>query len=144
MAAAKNGDNVTIHYTGKLVDGTIFDSSQGKDPLPCTLGSGQVIPGFEEGILGMSVGESKTVIIPEEKAYGPYDPERIIEFPLEHVPADIKPEVGMQLQLQNEAGQPIFVQVTEITDEHVKLDGNHPLAGKELTFDIELVSINAE
>ena len=142
MTQAKNGDNVTIHYTGKLNDGTVFDSSEGRDPLPCSLGSGQVIPGFEEAIIGMEQGESKTVTIPQDKAYGPHDPEKIINFPNTHIPEDIKPEVGMQLQLQNEAGQPIVVRVIAIEDDHVKLDGNPPLAGQDLTFDLTLVAIN--
>ncbi len=143
MTQAKSGDKVTINYTGKLVDGTIFDSSEGRDPLPCTLGSGQVIPGFEEAIIGMAQGESKTVNIPQEKAYGAHDPKKIIDFPITQIPADLKPEVGQQLQLQNQEGQPLIVRITEITEENVILDANPPLAGKDLIFDIELVSINA-
>lgn len=142
MSQAKNGDKVAVHYTGKLSDGTIFDSSSGREPLSFTLGSGQVIPGFEEAALGMQAGESKTVTIPEEKAYGSYDAEKIINFPADRIPQDVQPEVGMQLQLQGQDGQPIIVRVTEITEEHVKLDANPPLAGKDLTFDIELVTIN--
>lgn len=142
MSQAKNGDQVAVHYTGKLSDGTIFDSSSGREPLSFTLGSGQVIPGFEEAALGMQAGESKTVTIPEEKAYGSYDAEKVINFPADRIPQDVQPEVGMQLQLQGQDGQPIIVRVTEITEEHVKLDANPPLAGKDLTFDIELVTIN--
>lgn len=143
MTQAKSGDTVTVHYTGKLVDGTIFDSSEGREPLPCTLGSGEIIPGFEEAIIGMTQGDIKTVTIPQDKAYGPHHPERVINIPVTQVPPDIKPEVGMQLQLQNEENQPVVVRVTEVTDEHVTLDGNAPLAGQDLVFDIELVSINA-
>jgi peptidylprolyl isomerase len=143
MTQAKNGDVVAIHYTGRLSDGTIFDTSEGGTPLSFTLGSGQVIPGFEEAALGMEEGDSKTVTIPEEKAYGSYDAEKVINFPADRIPQDIQPEVGMQLQLQGQDGQPVIVRVTEITEEHVRLDANPPLAGKELTFDLELVTINA-
>ena len=143
MTQAKNGDVVAVHFTGRLSDGTIFDTSEGSDPLSFTLGSGQVIAGFEEAALGMAEGDSKTVTIPEEKAYGSYDTEKIINFPADRMPQDIQPEVGMQLQLQGQDGQPVIVRVTEITEEHVKLDANPPLAGKELVFDIELVTINA-
>ena len=143
MTQAKNGDVVAIHYTGRLSDGTIFDTSEGGTPLSFTLGSGQVIPGFEEAALGMEAGDSKTVTIPEEKAYGSYDAEKVINFPADRIPQDIQPEVGMQLQLQGQDGQPVIVRVTEITEEHVRLDANPPLAGKELTFDLELVTINA-
>ena len=100
MTQAKNGDNVTLHYTGKLNDGTIFDSSEGKDPLPVTLGEGEVIEGFETAILGMSVGDSKTVTIPADKAYGADYDEKVIDFPADQIPEDIEPEVGMHLQLQ--------------------------------------------
>ena len=143
MTQAKNGDVVAVHFTGRLSDGTIFDTSEGSDPLSFTLGSGQVIAGFEEAALGMAEGDSKTVTIPEEKVYGSYDTEKIINFPADRMPQDIQPEVGMQLQLQGQDGQPVIVRVTEITEEHVKLDANPPLAGKELVFDIELVTINA-
>ncbi len=143
MTQAKNGDVVAIHYTGRLSDGTIFDTSEGGTPLSFTLGSGQVIPGFEEAALGMEEGDSKTVTIPEEKAYGSYDAEKVINFPADRIPQNIQPEVGMQLKLQGQDGQPVIVRVTEITEEHVRLDANPPLAGKELTFDLELVTINA-
>ena len=143
MAQAKPGDKVTIHYTGKLSDGRIFDSSEGRDPLPVTLGSGQVIVGFEEAVIGMSVGETKTVNIPHDKAYGSYDEAKVIDFPADRIPSDIEPEVGMKLQLQNQEGHPFTVLVTEITEEHIKLDANSPLAGQDLVFDIELMTINA-
>jgi peptidylprolyl isomerase len=143
MTQAKNGDVVALHYTGRLSDGTIFDTSEGGTPLSFTLGSGQVIPGFEEATLGMEEGDFKTVTIPEEKAYGSYDAEKVINFPADRIPQDIQPEVGMQLRLQGQDGQPVIVRVTEITEEHVRLDANPPLAGKELTFDLELVTINA-
>lgn len=142
MTQAKNGDNVTLHYTGKLNDGTVFDSSEGKEPLPVTLGDGEVIEGFETAILGMSVGDSKTVTIPADKAYGAYYEEKVIDFPADQIPEDIEPEVGMHLQLQSQDGQPFTVRVTEVNEEHVKLDANPPLAGQDLTFDIEIITIN--
>ncbi|MBM9513301.1 peptidylprolyl isomerase [Desulfogranum marinum] len=142
MTQAKSGDNVTIHYTGKLADGTIFDSSEGREPLPFIIGKGQVIEGFEEAVIGMKLGEAKTVTIPSEKAYGPRNEQMIINVPIDQVPPDITPEVGMQLELMNEANQPVIVRITQITEEHVSLDANPPLAGKDLTFDIELVTIS--
>ena len=141
MAAATKGDNVKIHYKGTLQDGTVFDSSEGRDPLGFTLGSGQVIPGFDEAVMGMTEGESKKVTIPVEKAYGPRNDELVMPVPLSQVPPDLNPEVGQQLQLGGPTGQPAMVQVVDITDEHIMLDANPPLAGEDLTFDIELVAI---
>ena len=142
MSQAKNGDAVKINYTGKLDDGTVFDSSEGRDPLGFTLGGGQVIPGFDEAVLGMAVGESKSVNIPADKAYGQRNEEMIIEAPRDQVPADITPEIGQQLQMGGPNGEVVVVVITEVTDTHIKLDANPPLAGKDLNFDIELVSIN--
>jgi peptidylprolyl isomerase len=139
--AAKSGDSVKIHYTGTLEDGTTFDSSAGRDPLEFTLGSGQVIAGFDEAVTGMEAGEKKTVTIPADKAYGQRNEEMVITAPREQVPPEINPEVGQQLQMAGPNNQPIIVQITEVTDEHIVLDANPPLAGKDLTFDIELVSI---
>ena len=139
---AKNGDKVTLHYTARLVDGTIFDSSLGQDPLPVDLGSGHVIAGLEEAVMGMSVGDSKTVTIPSEKAYGPYYEGKVINFPLNRIPSDTEPEVGMNLQLQSRDGQPFVVRVIEVSEEHVRIDANPPLAGQDLIFDIELMAIN--
>ena len=141
MAAAKKGDSVKIHYKGTLQDGTVFDSSEGREPLGFTLGSGQVIPGFDEAVMGMSEGESKNVTIPVSKAYGPRNDELVMPVPLNQVPPDLKPEVGQQLQMGGPNGQPIMVKVIDITDEHIMLDANPPLAGEDLTFDIELVAI---
>jgi peptidylprolyl isomerase len=141
MTAAKNGDSVQIHYTGTLEDGTTFDSSEGHDPLEFTLGSGQVIVGFEEAVTGMKAGEKKNVLIPADKAYGQRNEEMVITAPREQIPADITPEVGLQLQMAGPNNQPIVVRITEVTDEHVILDANPPLAGKDLNFDIELVAI---
>lgn len=138
---AKNGHAVTIHYTGKLSDGTIFDSSQGRDPLPFSIGSGQVIPGFEEAVIGMAVGDRKTVTIPPEKAYGERNEQLVLTVPRDQVPSDINPQVGLQLQLMNQDQQPLVAQIIEVTDDKVVIDANPPLAGRNLTFDIELVSI---
>ncbi|OKY74864.1 MAG: peptidylprolyl isomerase [Desulfobulbaceae bacterium DB1] len=141
MSAVKKGDSVRIHYTGTLQDGTVFDSSANREPLAFTLGAGQVIPGFEDAVMGMKQGESKKVTIPVEKAYGPRNEELIMPFPRNQVPPDLDPQVGQNLQLGGPNGEPIMVSVAEITDEHIILDANPPLAGKELTFDIELVAI---
>ncbi len=141
MSEAKKGDSVKIHYKGTLEDGTVFDSSEGRDPLGFTIGSGQVIPGFEEAVLGMVACDSKNVLIPVDKAYGPRNEEMIMSFPVDQVPAEIKPEVGQQLQMAGPDGQPLLVLVVEVTDEQIMLDANPPLAGKDLNFDLELVSI---
>jgi len=141
MTAAKTGDSVKIHYTGTLEDGTTFDSSAGRDPLEFTLGSGQVIVGFDEAVTGMKPGEKKNVTIPADKAYGQRNEEMVITAPRDQVPPEINPEVGQQLQMAGPDNQMIIVQVAEITDEHIILDANPPLAGKDLIFDIELVAI---
>lgn len=141
MAAAKKGDNVKIHYKGTLQDGTVFDSSEGREPLGFTLGGGQVIPGFDEAVMGMSEGEAKNVTIPADKAYGPRNDELVMPVPLSQVPPDLKPEVGQQLQMGGPNGQPVMVSVIDITEEHIMLDANPPLAGEDLIFDLELVAI---
>ncbi len=141
MTKAKLGDTVKVHYTGKLDDGIEFDSSSGREPLEFTLGSKQVIEGFENGVVGMEVSESKTITISSEEAYGPYHKELALDVPIEQFPSNIQPQVGQQLQLTQPDGQPINVMVTQITDTIVTLDANHPLAGKDLTFDIQLVEI---
>ena len=142
MSKAKNGDTVNIHYKGSLEDGTVFDSSEGREPLSFTLGGGQVIPGFEEAVTGMAVGESKSVNIPADKAYGQRNEEMIIEAPRDQVPPEIDPQVGQQLQMGGPNGELVVVVITEINDKVIKLDANPPLAGKDLNFDLELVSIN--
>ena len=142
MAAAKSGDNVKIHYKGTLGDGTVFDSSEGRDPLGFTLGSGQVIQGFDDAVTGMTEGEKKNVTIPADQAYGQHNKELVMPVPRNQVPPEIKPEVGQQLQMGGPNGQPIMVKVVEVNDDHIMLDANPPLAGEDLTFDIELVSIN--
>ncbi len=141
MAKAKLGDTVKVHYTGKLDDGVEFDSSSGREPLKFTLGSKQVIEGFEKGVIGMEVNETKTLTVPSEEAYGPYHKELALDIPVEQFPPHIQPEVGQQLQLTQPDGQPINVMVTQVTETTVTLDANHPLAGKDLTFDIQLVEI---
>ena len=141
MTDAKSGDTVRIHYTGTLDDGSTFDSSKGRDPLEFKLGSGQVIPGFDTAVTGMSVGDSKTVTLPPEEAYGAHNPDGVQAFPRANIPADIPLEIGTQLKMQTPQGQPVQVVVAEVTEDSVMLDANHPLAGKALTFAIELVEI---
>ncbi len=142
MSAAKSGDTVRIHYTGTLSDGSVFDSSEGRDPLEFTLGSGQVIPGFDTAVDGMSVGDKKVAEIPADQAYGPRHDAAVQDVPREQIPAEIPLEVGLQLQMRSPEGQVIPVTVTAVSEETVSLDANHALAGKDLTFAIELVSIN--
>ena len=141
MSAAKSGDTVRIHYTGKLEDGTQFDSSEGRDPLEFALGGGQVIPGFDSAVEGMTVGDSKSVTIQPEEAYGPRHDQLIQDVPRNQLPDDMTPAVGMELQAQNETGEVMRFAVTAVDDESITVDGNHPLAGKALAFDIELVEI---
>ncbi len=138
---AKEGDVVRVHYTGRLTDGTLFDSSEGREPLEFTIGAGQMIKGFDSGVLGMAVGDKKTLEITPHDAYGERDEEAVIEFPLSNIPDDMKLETGMQLTLRNQFGQPIPVVVLEVKEEIVVMDANHSLAGKDLVFDIELVEI---
>jgi FKBP-type peptidyl-prolyl cis-trans isomerase 2 len=140
-AVAKNGDVVQVDYTGKLADGTVFDSSIGREPLEFTLGAGQMIPGFEKAVLGMKVGEKKTVTIPADEAYGPHRDDLILEVPREKLPSDITPEVGQQLGLRQSDGRTAIVTITSVSDNVVTIDANHFLAGKDLTFEIELVKI---
>ncbi|MGN6401408.1 MAG: FKBP-type peptidyl-prolyl cis-trans isomerase [Flavisolibacter sp.] len=141
MQQVQNGDKIRVHYHGKLRNGETFDSSNGREPLEFTVGSGQVIKGFDEGVKGMAVGEKKTVEIPVGEAYGEKQQEMMIEFPKEQFPADMNPEVGMQLMMSNGSGQQFPVTVAEVKESSVVLDANHPLAGQDLIFDLELVSI---
>jgi FKBP-type peptidyl-prolyl cis-trans isomerase 2 len=141
MTQAKPGTTVSIHYTGTLDDGTTFDSSDGRDPLTFQMGEGQIIPGLESALSGMSVGEEKTVTIPSDQAYGPLNPQAVQQVPREAVPADIPLDLGTQLQVQTPDGRALPVVVTEVTNEHVMLDANHPLAGKDLTFAVEVVGV---
>lgn len=141
MTQAKSGDTVRIHYTGTLDDGTEFDSSSGRDPLEFALGGGQVIPGFDSAVDGMSVGESKSVTIPPEQAYGERHEQLVQQVPKSALPEEIDPAVGMQLQSQSPDGQVMNLVVTEVEDDSITVDANHPLAGQALTFAIELVEI---
>jgi peptidylprolyl isomerase len=140
-AQAKKGNKVKVKYTGRLADGTVFDSSEGHEPLEVVLGSGHVISGFDEALTGMVVGEKKTVVIPVEKAYGAYDSDKVMEVPIEQVPSDFTPEVGQRLEVGGVNGEIVLVEVKEITDAFIYLDANPPLAGQDLTFDLELVAI---
>ena len=140
MANARSGDTVRIHYTGTLADGTVFDSSRGREPLAFTLGSGQVIAGFDEAVTGMAVGDAQTVTIPAELAYGPRREELVRALPREQFPPGLEPAVGQQLQVGG-GPQPMVVTVRDVRDDAVLLDANHPLAGEDLTFALELVAI---
>ncbi len=143
MPKVKDGDTVKVHYTGKLTeDGTVFDSSQEREPLEFTLGEGQLIPGFEEAVIGMEEGDSTTVEIESQDAYGQRREDLELEVSKSDLPDNVDPQVGMQLQMQQqENGRAIPVQITAVEDDFVKLDANHPLAGKDLTFDIELIEL---
>ncbi|MCS7313958.1 MAG: peptidylprolyl isomerase [Bryobacterales bacterium] len=144
MAQAKFGDTVRVHYTGRLDDGTVFDSSLRSGPLEFTIGDGQLIPGFENAVIGMTPGETKTQKIPAEDAYGPHADFLVIEVDRRRVPPDLDPKVGDRLQLQHPDGRVTPVLVTAVTESSITLDANHPLAGKDLTFDIELLEILQE
>jgi len=141
MPEAKEGDTVRIHYTGKFDDGTVFDTSGENEPLEFVIGDGQVIPGVEEAVIGMNPEENKTTTIPPEKAYGQYHEDMVIEVEKNKFPEHIEPEPGLELELKQEDGNSVFVIVTNVSDDEVTLDANHPLAGKDLTFEIQLMEI---
>ncbi len=141
MQPVKKGDTVNVHYHGKLTDGSTFDSSEGREPLQFTAGTGQVIKGFDDAVIDMKPGDKKTVNIPVADAYGDHNEDMIMEYPISEFPADMKPEVGMELQMGDNSGNVFPVVIKEVTAETVLLDGNHPLAGHDLVFEIELVSI---
>ncbi|WP_421774807.1 FKBP-type peptidyl-prolyl cis-trans isomerase [Gracilimonas sp.] len=141
MSKVKDGDTVKVHYTGKLEDGSVFDSSVSRDPLEVTLGEGKLIPGFENAVVGLEVGDKTTANIASADAYGERRDDLEVTIEREQLPEDIEPEVGMQLQLNQPNGQPVPVQITKVEEENIIIDANHPLAGKDLTFDIELVEI---
>jgi peptidylprolyl isomerase len=143
MQQVKKGDTVKVHYHGKLTNGTTFDSSEGRAPLEFEVGGGMVIPGFDQGVTGMTVGEKKTIHIPADEAYGPKQEEMIMEFPKDRFPEDMVPEVGMQLNMSNGQGQNFPVIIADVREEVVILDANHPLAGEDLIFDLELVDISS-
>ncbi|SEN79376.1 peptidylprolyl isomerase [Chitinophaga rupis] len=141
MQTVKNGDTVRVHYHGTLINGTTFDSSEGRDPLEFKVGAGMVIKGFDSGVLEMQVGDKKRLEIPVDQAYGPKNDELIMDFPKANIPDDLKPEIGMELQMSNAQGQVFPVKVAGVSTEFVTLDANHPLAGEDLIFEIELVEI---
>ena len=141
MAKGDSGNTVKVDYTGRLNDGTVFDSSEGREPLEFTLGEGQVIPGFDQGVMGMETGETKTITIPSEDAYGAHQADLVAEIEKCGVPPDMVLSVGDMLRLQQPDGRAIAATVAEIKDGSIVLDANHPLAGQDLTFDVKLVEI---
>lgn len=141
MSQAKQGDTVQVNYTGKLEDGTVFDTSYGRWPLQFTIGNGQLIEGFEKAVTGMSVGEKKTVVIPSDEAYGPRLEQAIVEVPRKNLPPDLNPKVGQRLEIVQQNDETVLVTVIATSPDTLTLDANHPLAGRDLTFDIELVAI---
>ncbi|MEA2005984.1 MAG: peptidylprolyl isomerase [Acidobacteriota bacterium] len=138
---AKKGDRVKVHYTGRFESGQVFDSSIGRDPIEFELGAGMIIRGFETAVIRMKPGEKKTVTVLPEDGYGNYDENLLLEMPKDKIPGNINPEVGIELQLVNKQGNALPVVVKEILEKTIKLDANHPLAGKVLVFDLELLEI---
>jgi peptidylprolyl isomerase len=138
--AAKQGDTVSVLFIGTLNDSTVFDSSNG-EPFKFKLGSGMVIPGFEDAVIGMNIGQEKKITVPSELAYGPHIDDLVTTVNRDLFPPEIVPEEGKQVRVANQAGQTFIVTITEISDGHVTLDANHPLAGKDLTFNITLLEI---
>ncbi|MBE0500778.1 MAG: peptidylprolyl isomerase [Desulfuromonadales bacterium] len=141
MTQAKSSDRVTVHYTGTLADGSEFDSSRTAEPLEFTLGDGQLIKGFDDAVTGMKVGEIKTVTIPAEQAYGVPNEEMVFAVERSQFAADVTPELGQRFQIDTPDGQQIVVAITEIDGDQITLDANHPLAGQDLTFELELMTI---
>ena len=141
MSQAKTGDTVKVHYTGRLSDGKIFDTSENREPLEFTLGNGRLIAGFDEAVLGMRADESRTVILANDKAYGSYKQEMVMVIDRNRIPSDVNPEVGQHFQIPGANGHTLFVAVMDVSDTTVTFDANHALAGKDLTFDIQLVEI---
>lgn len=142
MSQASAGNKIAIHYTGTLADGSVFDSSEGREPLSFTMGEGQIIPGLESALDGLSEGDEKTVTVPADDAYGQKNPQAVQQVPRATIPDNIPLDLGTQLQMQTPDGQAIPVTVAEVTEEHVLLDANHPLAGKDLTFEVKVVSVD--
>lgn len=141
MERVKEGDTIRIHYTGKLEDGTVFDSSEGDNPLEFTVGEGMIIPGLEQGVIGMTPGESKSITVPMELAYGDYRKERVFELSRERVPENFNPGIGQQIQMYRADGLSIVATVIGIFENYFLVDCNHPLAGKTLIFEIKLLEI---
>lgn len=142
MSQVKENNTVKVNYTGKLADGQVFDSSEGKEPLEVTLGQGQLIPGFEKGLIDMKLNEKKTITIAKDDAYGDVNDALIQEVNKAQLPQDMAPEVGMGLVSKTPDGQEMNLLVVEVKDETIVVDGNHPLAGKDLVFDLEVLEIN--
>jgi peptidylprolyl isomerase len=140
----KNGDRVKVHYKGTLKDGSVFDSSEGREPLGFTVGAGEMIAGFDKAVVGMEVGQTKKVTIPFMEAYGPYRDEMKLEISKDQLPPDMSPKVGDHLQMQQRGGRPVDVVVTAVSDKSLTLDANHPMAGKDLTFEIKLVDVKSD
>lgn len=143
MSQVKQNDKVKVHYTGKLANGEVFDSSVEREPMEFEVGKGQLIPGFENGVVDMKVNDKKTIVIPSSEAYGEPREELVQEVPKDRLPEDIKPEIGMGLVSKTPDGNEIQLVVKEVKDEAIVVDGNHPLAGQELTFDVEVLEINS-
>lgn len=141
MAQAKNGNTVKVHYTGKLADGTVFDSSTQGDALQFTLGEGQLIPGFEKAVLGMGVGEEKTFTLPAHEAYGVHNTDLVFTVERSSLPANLEPAIGRRFQVRQQDGSVTAVTVSAVSDANVTFDANHPLAGKDLTFEIQIVEV---
>lgn len=141
MSKVKANDTVRVHYTGKLTDGQVFDSSREREPLEVQLGQGSLIPGFEKGLVDMEVNEKKTITIPKEEAYGEVNKELFQSIPNSELPDNIKPEVGMGLVARGQDGSERQLRVAEVHDDSIVVDANHPLAGKDLIFDLEVVEI---
>ena len=141
MSKVKDGDTVKVHYTGKLEDGEVFDTSREQEPFEFTVGNEAVIPGFEKGVVGMEVGDTKAIEIPPEEAYGAKQDQLVVEVNKSEFPDDITPAIGQRLQIRQQDGNPIIVTITDLTEDIITLDANHPLAGYTLFFDVELVEI---
>ncbi|MBI2412254.1 MAG: peptidylprolyl isomerase [Deltaproteobacteria bacterium] len=142
MAQAKKGDHVKVHYKGTLEDGSEFDASFNREPIEFTLGEGMLLPRFEQAVEGMDEGETRNIKIPAEEAYGPYFQDLVIEFEKEQFPPDLDPKIGEHLELQQEDGSSTVVKIVSISGDKVSLDANHPLAGKDLLFEIRLLAVN--
>jgi peptidylprolyl isomerase len=143
MTHPRSGDTVKVHYTGRLDDGRVFASSRAQGPLELTVGKGTLLPSVEETLTRMEPGEERTVTIPAERAYGPYEPELVLAVDRAEFPEDIEPEVGQELQVQ-QGDEVVVVRITAVSDEEVTIDVNHPLAGQNLTFDLELVAVRGQ
>ncbi len=141
MAKVEKGNTVKVHYTGKLSGGSVFDSSDGGQPLEFKVGDGNLIPGFENGVVGMEVDDTKTVVIPSNEAYGEAREDLIMEVPKDNLPAELAAEVGMELVSKQPDGQEVVVKITEVKDDSIMIDANHQLAGKDLAFEIRVVEI---